>query len=194
MLLKNHLFKMTLSLKYLRGKTSPQEIVFRIENYGNNIPRHDGILKSLKTNEINLRLSQEMDFMMSKVHAQTNRTIRSTISDRVIPEIRTIVSSMSSSGNRDTEASTSPNSQENRERTTGLKTRIIKKDSRFACDLRDTEDPSPYSYFAYIGSFVVVSKSFTSGFPLKVNYANKYFSPNSRDDQTLKKLSFQALY
>ena len=59
---------------------------------------------------------------MSMVRAQINRAISLSISDRVIPEIRNIVSSMSSSGNRDTEASSSPNSLENRERTTGLKT------------------------------------------------------------------------
>ena len=80
------------------------------------------------TNEVNLRLFQEMDSMMSMVHAQINRAISSAISDGVIPEIRNIVSSMSSSGNRDTEASSSPNSQENRERMTRLKT-ITKKDS-----------------------------------------------------------------
>ena len=55
--------------------------------------------------EVNLRLSQEMDSMMSMVHAQINRAISSAISDRVIPKKRNKVSSMSSSGNRDTEAS-----------------------------------------------------------------------------------------
>ena len=56
--------------------------------------------------------------MISVVQAQINRAISSAISDRVIPEKRYIESSMSSSGNKDTEASSSPNSQENRERTT----------------------------------------------------------------------------
>ena len=59
--------------------------------------------------------------------------------------MRNIVSSMSSSGNRDTEASSSPNSQENRVNNAVLKTKIIKKDSRSAGDLRDTEDHSPYN-------------------------------------------------
>ena len=67
------------------------------------------------TNEFNLRLSQEMDSMMSMVQNQTNRAISTAISERVIPEIQNIVSSMSSSGNRDTEASMSPSSQDNRE-------------------------------------------------------------------------------
>ena len=96
----------------------PQENEFRNQNYGNNFPRHGGILESLETftNEVNLRLYQEMDSMMSMVHAQINRAISSAISGKVIPEIRNIVSWMSSSGNRDAETSSSPDSQENRER------------------------------------------------------------------------------
>ena len=64
--------------------------------------------------EFNLGLSQEMDSMMSMMHSQINRAITTAISERVIPEIQHIVSSVSSSGNRDTEASMSPNSQEKR--------------------------------------------------------------------------------
>ena len=59
--------------------------------------------------------------MMSMVHSQMNRAINTAISERVIPEIQNIVSSMSSSGNRDTEASMSPSSQENRENPSGLR-------------------------------------------------------------------------
>ena len=78
-------------------------------------------------NEFNLRLSQEMDSMMSMVHNQINRAISDAISEKVIPEFQNIVSSMSSSGNRDTEASMSPSSQENRENSSGLKSKITKK-------------------------------------------------------------------
>ena len=95
------------------------------------------------SNEFNLRLSQEMDSMMSMVHNQINRAIRTATFEKVIPEIQNFVSSMSSSGN--TEASMSPNSQENRKNTTGLKTKITKKDSRSACDLRDTTGRGSYS-------------------------------------------------
>ena len=83
---------------------------------------------------------------MSMMHSQFNRAISSAIFDRVFPETRNIVSSMSSSGNRDTAASSSPNIQENKE-TTGLKTKISKNDSSSACDLRNMEDQGPYSYF-----------------------------------------------
>ena len=79
--------------------------------------RQNDVRQSFETfsNEINLRLSQEMDSMMSMVHNQINRALSTAISERVIPEIQIIESSMSSSGYRDTEASVSPNSQENRE-------------------------------------------------------------------------------
>ena len=90
------------------------------------------------TNEFNLRLSREMDSMMSMVHSQINRAISTAISERVIPEIQNIVSSMSSSGNRDTESSMSPSSQEDRGNPSGLKSKITKKDSRSVGDLRDT--------------------------------------------------------
>ena len=81
------------------------------------------------------------------MHFQINGAISSVISDRVIPEIRNIVSSMTSSGNRDTDTSSSSNDQENRERTTiekGLKAKFAKKDSWSGCDLRVMEDRSPY--------------------------------------------------
>ena len=96
------------------------------------------------SNEFNLRLSQEMNSMMTMVHNQINRAISTAISERVIPEIQNIVSSMSSSGNRDTEASLSPNSQEIRENSSGLKTKKLKKDSRSVGDLRDTTGRGSY--------------------------------------------------
>ena len=91
--------------------------------------RHNEVRQTLEpfTNEFNLRLSQEMDSMMPMVHNQINRAISTAISERVIPEIQNIVISMSSSGNRDTEASLSPSSRENRENSYGLKTKIFKK-------------------------------------------------------------------
>ena len=81
---------------------------------------------------------------MSMVHNQINRAISTAISDRVIPEKQNIVSSMSSSGNRDTEASMSPNSPEDRENSSGLKTKILKKDSRSVGDLRDNAGSGHY--------------------------------------------------
>ena len=96
------------------------------------------------SNEFNLRLSQEMDSMMAMVHGQINRAISTAIAEKVIPEIQNIVSSMSSSGNRDTEASTSPSSQENRNDLSGLRTKILKKDSRSMGDLRNAAERGSY--------------------------------------------------
>ena len=114
--------------------------------YENNLPRQNDIRQSLETfsNELNLRLSQEMDSMMSMMHSQINRAISNAITERVIPEIQNIVSSMSSSGKKDTEASASPNSQENRECSSRFESKIAKIDSQSACDLRDIAGRSHY--------------------------------------------------
>ena len=68
--------------------------------YENSLPRQSDVRQSFEmfSNEFNLRLSQEMDSMMSMMHSQINRAISNAISKRVIPEIQNIVSSMSSSG------------------------------------------------------------------------------------------------
>ena len=95
------------------------------------------------TNEINLRLSQETDSMMSMMQSQINRAISSAIAERVITEIQNMVRLLSS-GNRDTESVLSSNDQENSDGTAGFKSKITKK----ASDLRDTEDLSPYTYLS----------------------------------------------
>ena len=114
--------------------------------YENNLPRQNGVRQSFETfsNEVNLRLSHEMDSMMSMMHSQINRVINNAIAEKVIPEIQNIVSYMSSSGNRDTEASVSPISQENRECSSGFKSNFAKKDSWSACDLRDNTGRGHY--------------------------------------------------
>ena len=109
--------------------TIRQRSDYRDFPYENDPLRKNDVRQSFETfsNEFNLRLSQEMGSMMSMVHNQINKAINTAISEKVIPEIQNIVSSMSSPGNRDTKASLSPNSQENRENTSGLKTEITKK-------------------------------------------------------------------
>ena len=66
--------------------------------YENNPLRQNDVRQSFETfsNEFNLRLSQEMDSMMSMMHSQINRAINNAIAEKVIPEIQNIVSSMSS--------------------------------------------------------------------------------------------------
>ena len=114
----------------------------------NIIPGQDRFQETMETfnSEFNMRLSQEMDSIMSMMHIQLKRAISTAIADRVIPEIQNIVSSRSSSGNRDTEAGSSLNSQENTERHNGFKTKTTKKVSRSACDLRVTRDSRPYTF------------------------------------------------
>ena len=106
----------------------------------NDLLRQNEVRQSFETysNEFNLRLSQELDSMMSMMHSQINRAITTAIAERVIPGIQNIANSISSTGHRDTEASLSPSSQENRESASGPKIKIAKKDSRSVGDLRDT--------------------------------------------------------
>ena len=107
----------------------------------NDLLRQNEVRQSFETfsNELNFRLSQEMDSMKPMMHSQINRAIRAAITERrVIPEIQNIANSRSSTEHRDTEASLSPNSQENREGASGPKIKIAKKDSRSVGDLRDS--------------------------------------------------------
>ena len=117
-----------------------QGIEYRDYSHENDLLRQNEVRQSFETfsTEFNLRLSQEMDSMMSLMHSQINRAIAAAIVERVIPEIQIIANSMSSTGHRDTEASLSPNSQENRESASGPKIKIAKKDSLSVGDLRDT--------------------------------------------------------
>ena len=119
---------------------------YRDYQHENDVLRQNEIRHSFETfsNEFNLRLSQEMDSMMSMMHNQSNRAVTTAINERVIPEIQNIANSMSSMGHRDTEASSSPNSQENRESAPGPKIKIAKKDSRSVGDLRDTMSHGSY--------------------------------------------------
>ena len=121
---------------------------YRDYSHENDLLRQNEVRQSFEafSNEFNLRLSQEMESMMSMMHSQINRAITTAIAERVIPEIQNTANSMSSTGHRDTEASLSPNSQENRESAPGPKIKIAKKDSRSVGDLRDTTGHGSYTY------------------------------------------------
>ena len=117
----------------------------QIENRNNGCrvetTRSDRHLESLR---LNLRLSQVADSLMNILQVQITKAINSAINNSVIPEIQNAMGTLSS-GQRDTESGSSQNNQEDREGSNGLKTKIIKKDSRSACNLRDTEGRSPYT-------------------------------------------------
>ena len=80
-----------------------------------------------------MRLSQEMVSMISMMHSQINRAIRSAIAERVIPEIQNFVGSVSSSGKIDTEFGLSPDNQAIRQDTNGFKSKITKNGRQFCC-------------------------------------------------------------
>ena len=138
------------SYSHIRRNPSNEKEIRDFSHKGE-VPKQDRILESIQTfsNKINMRLSQEMDAMMSMMHSQNKRAISSAFSERVIPEIQSIISSISS-GNRDTESGSSSNNHENNTGTTGFKTKITKKECRSAFDLRDTEDLSPYIYSSFV--------------------------------------------
>ena len=121
---------------------------YRDFTYENDALRQNDVRQSFEAfaNEFNLRMSQEMDSMMSLMNSQINRAITTAIAERVIPEIQNIANSMSSTGHRDTEASISPNSLENRENASGPKIKIAKKDSRSVGDLRDITGCGSYRF------------------------------------------------
>ena len=82
---------------------------------------------------------------MNILQVQITKAINSAINNSVIPDIQNAMGTLSS-GQRDTESGSSQNNQEDREGSIGVKTKIIKKNSRSACNLRDTEGRSPYRY------------------------------------------------
>ena len=109
-----------------------------------------------KINELQNEISQLKDLMMAVISKTDTENRQSTSkgpskpthtvgldTGRVIPEIQNVVSSLSS-GNRDTESSSSSNNRENSDGKTGFKTNFTKKDCRSAFDLRDTRDLGPY--------------------------------------------------
>ena len=126
-----------------------QENEYRNYLHENDLLRQNEVRQSFETfsSEFNLRLFQEMDSMMSMMHSQINRSITTAIAESVIPEIQNIANSMSSTGHRDTEASLSPSSQENRKSASGPKIKSAKKDSRSVGDLRDTTGHDSHNTF-----------------------------------------------
>ena len=120
----------------------------KIENRNNGCrietTRSDRHLESMEmlSEELTLRLSQVADSLMNILQVQITKAINSAINNSVIPEIQNAMGTLSS-GQRDTESGSSQNNQEDREGSNGLKTKIIKKVSRSACNLRDTEGRNP---------------------------------------------------
>ena len=160
---------------------------YRDYQHENDVLRQNEIRHSFETfsNEFNLRLSQEMDSMMSMMHNQINRAVTTAINERVIPEIQNIASSMSSAGHRDTEASSSPNSQENKESVSGPKIKIAKKDSRSVGDLRETLGQSSHMVTGAIDTQQQIPEFLTGRIHSIPNLQRQHSNHNVSLDTTL---------
>ena len=93
---------------------------------------------------MNARMSREMETMMDLMHSQISRAISPAISERIIPEIQNMVKNLPLS-QHGVEPCTSANEDIIRNVWKNANTRLIKKDSRSACDLRDHTDNVPYN-------------------------------------------------
>ena len=107
--------------------------------------RESRLIESINmlSGEMNARMSREMETMMDLMHSQICRAISSAISERIIPEIQNIVENFPLS-QHDVEPCTSTNEDGIRNVWKNAITKLTKKDSRSACDLRDHTDNVPY--------------------------------------------------
>ena len=87
-------------------------------------------------------MSQEMESMMDFMQTQISRAINSAISERIIPEIQSMIGN-SLLAQHGTEPSSSPN--EDGIGGAWKNTKLTKKDSRSACDLRGHTNTTPYN-------------------------------------------------
>ena len=94
--------------------------------------------------EMNARMSREMEAMIDfMIHTQISRTISSAISKRIIPEIQNMVKNVSLD-HHGVELCASLNEDGVGNVWKNANTTFTKKDSRFACDLRDHTDTTTY--------------------------------------------------
>ena len=94
--------------------------------------------------EMNARMSREMETMMDIMLSQISSAISSAISERVIPEIQNMVENLPV-GQYGVEPCTSTNEDGIRNVWKNTNTKLTKKDSRSACNLRDHTDSVPYT-------------------------------------------------
>ena len=131
-------------------ENSSQENEIRDIDSRNEPVRESRLLESINTlsGEINARMSREMEAMMDLVQSQITRAISSAISERIIPEIQNMVENLPL-GQHGVEPGTSLNEDGVRSAWENTNTRLTKKDSRSACDLRVHSDVSPYTMILF---------------------------------------------
>ena len=103
------------------------------------------LIESINTlsGEMNARMSREMESMIGIMQTQITRAINSAISERIIPEIQNMMGSSTL-----VQQGVGPSSSLNEDEVGNMSknTKLTKKDSRSACDLRDHTDPVPYTH------------------------------------------------
>ena len=106
------------------------------------------LIESINTlsGEMNARMSREKESMMDFMQTQISRAINSAISERIIPEIQNMMGSSTL-----VQQGVEPSSSLNEDEIGNMwkNTKLTKKDSRSACDLRDHTDIIPYNYIIF---------------------------------------------
>ena len=127
-------------------ENSSQENEIRDIDRSNEPVRESRLIESINmlSGEMNARMSREMETMMVLMHSQINRAFSSAISERMIPEIQNMVENLPLS-QHGVEPCTSTNENGIRNVWKNASTKLTKKDSRSACDLRDHTDNVPYN-------------------------------------------------
>ena len=125
-----------------RENSSQENEIRNIDNRNEPIGE-SRLMESINTlsGEMNARMSREMESMMDFMQTQISRAINSAISERIIPEIQSMMGK-SVLAQHGIEPNSSPN--EDGIRGTWKNTKLTKKDSRSACDLRDHADTTLY--------------------------------------------------
>ena len=127
-------------------ENSSQENEIRDIDNRNEPVRESRLIESINmlSGEMNARMSREMETMMDLMQSQISSAISSAISERIIPEIQNMVENLPLSQPGGGPCMSS-NEDGMRNVWKSSNTKLTKKDSRSACDLRDHVDPVPYN-------------------------------------------------
>ena len=128
-------------------ENSSQENEIRDIDNRNEPVRERRLIESINmlSGEMNARMSREMETMMDLMQSQISSAISSAISERIIPEIQNMVENLPLS-QPGAGPCMSSNEDGMRNAWKSSNTKLTKKDSRSACDLRDHMDPVPYTW------------------------------------------------
>ena len=126
-------------------ENSSQENEIRDIDNRNEPVRESRLVESINmlSGEMNARMSREMEAMMDLMQSQISRAISSAISERIIPEIQNMVENLPLS-QHGVEPCTSTGEDRIVNVWKNANTRLRKKNSRSACDLRVQPDHVPY--------------------------------------------------